>query len=106
MALREQQIPSLLHNCEASWPILICVLGNFLVLKEGQAVTLRRGGKAETLLCHLGIHYGKTVPRDRLLNMLWPTSDAALAIQSLNSLIHSLRKLVGAAIDGAMPVLH
>lgn len=92
--------------CDVSCPILICLLGSFLLLKAGQAVALRGGGKTESLLCQLGLHHTRSIPRETLLNTLWPSSDSVLASQSLNSLIYSLHKLVGDAISGTPPVLH
>jgi len=34
----------------SGWPILICLLGGFRVLKGGEPVSVRRGGKTQTLL--------------------------------------------------------
>jgi DNA-binding SARP family transcriptional activator len=87
-------------------PILVCLLGNFLLLRAGQSVGLHCGGKTETLLCRLGLQSGRRVPRTVLVNLLWPASDSAQATQSLNSLIYSLHKLVGDALGGAAAVLH
>ena len=106
MFLLNQQTHALFHTGEAPWPLLVCVLGNFRLLRAGQAIALRRGGKAEILLCHLGMRYGQVVTSDTLLNLLWPSCDDTLAIQSLHSLIYSLRKLVGDAISSAAPILH
>ena len=87
-------------------PILICLLGNFVLLKTGRSVALRHGGKTQGLLYHLGLQHGHTIPRDMLLNALWPASDVALTSQSLHSLVYSLHELVGDAIGGAAPVIH
>jgi DNA-binding SARP family transcriptional activator len=84
---------------------LICLLGDFLLLKDGQPITVRSGGKAEALLCLLGLRYGQRVAREALLNALWPTGDPSLAGQSLNSLVYSLNKQLGDAL-GAGLVLH
>ena len=46
------------------------------------------------------------VARGTLLNTLWPQSDTFQASQSLNSLIYSLHKSLGAALGGAPPTLH
>jgi DNA-binding SARP family transcriptional activator len=40
------------------------------------------------------------------LDLLWPASDSAQATQSLNSLVYSLHKLIGAALGGAAAILH
>jgi DNA-binding SARP family transcriptional activator len=63
-------------------------------------------GKAEALLCHLALRYGHRARRDVLLEALWPDSPATLAGQSLNSLIHSLRKSLSDAIQGQSPILY
>jgi len=102
----EQPGLSLFCDDEAQWPILICLLGNFLLLKAGQPVALRNGGKTKAPLSYLGLQYCHHIPRDTLLQMLWPSSDAALSSQSLHSLVYSLHKLVGDSIGGAAPVCH
>jgi DNA-binding SARP family transcriptional activator len=89
-----------------SQPIQICLLGNFRLLQDGQPVALQAGGKGETLLCHLGLHADRPFPRAALVHLLWPASNGVQANQSLNSLVYSLHKLVGAALGGAAPVLH
>jgi DNA-binding SARP family transcriptional activator len=94
------------YSNESSWPILICLLGNFLLLQAGQSVGVHGGGKIEILLGRLGLQSGSRVPRAVLVNLLWPASDSAQATQSLNSLIYSLHKLIGDALGGAAPVLH
>ncbi|MCL4266849.1 MAG: hypothetical protein KJ069_26955 [Anaerolineae bacterium] len=87
------------------WPILICLLGEFRVLKGGRPMPLP-GGKAEILLRHLGLQHDQPVPRDLLLEVVWPGHAPDLAGQSLNSLTHSLRKLLSDQIGGDTPVLH
>jgi DNA-binding SARP family transcriptional activator len=89
---------------DSTLPILICLLGSFRLLCRGQPLPQRGGGKTEALLCYLAIRQGQPVPRDTLMDRLWPDSDAALATQSLNSLVYSLHKALGAAIAGAAPV--
>jgi DNA-binding SARP family transcriptional activator len=84
---------------------MVCLLGTFRVLKLGQPVATRQGGKAEVLLSTLGLHDPIGVPRDTLLNILWPNSEWTLAGQSLNSLVYSLHKLLGSVIGNAAPVL-
>jgi DNA-binding SARP family transcriptional activator len=89
-----------------SSPILICLLGDFRVLKVGQPLALRSHGKAEALLCSLALRHAQRVPRDTLLDALWPEREAALAGQSLNTVVYGLHRLLGEAIGGASPVLH
>lgn len=87
-------------------PILICLLGGFLLLKRGQPVTLRHGGKTEALLSHLAIQNGHRSFRDTLLHALWPDDDVSMASQSLHSLVHSLHKSIGNCIGGAHLIVH
>jgi DNA-binding SARP family transcriptional activator len=58
------------------------------------------------LLCHLALHSAEGVSPDTLLTVLWPESDAALAVEALYSRIYRLHKLFSAALGGAAPVVH
>jgi hypothetical protein len=40
---------------DTTWPVLICVLGPFQLLKAGRLVEVRRGGKTEALLSGLAL---------------------------------------------------
>ena len=106
MTIPEQTNLSLHYADKVSWPILICLLGSFRLLKAGQPILLHGGGKTEALLGHLSLQDSHRIPRDTLLQRLWPNSETALACQSLHSLVYSLHKLIGDAIGGAAPVLH
>jgi DNA-binding SARP family transcriptional activator len=90
---------------EAEYPVWLCLLGYFRLVKHGQLVSVRSGGKTEALLAHLGLGGQYGVPREVLLRAIWPRSDTALAAQALNSLVHSLRTLLGEALRGATPVV-
>lgn len=87
-------------------PVLVAVLGPFRLFRAGRPVPVRTGGKIEALLFRLATRHPDHIQRDTLLSMLWPETDLSLAGQSLNSLIYSLHKLLGDALDGAWPVLH
>lgn len=106
MHLSELPARSVSRFDETSWPIQICLLGSFRLLKAGHQVAIQAGGKAEALLCHLGLQVGHQLPRAALVQRLWPASDGVQANHSLNSLIYSLHKLIGAGPGGAAPVLH
>lgn len=101
-----QQMPPSSYVDDVHPPIMICLLGNFCLLKAGQPVGLRHGGKSVTLLSNLGLQHGHGIPRTTLLQMLWPTQEATLATQSLHTVVYSLHKLIGDAIGGAPPVFH
>lgn len=85
--------------------MLVCLLGTFRLLVQGRPVAVRSGGKTEALLGHLGLAGGAGLPREALLNWLWPMAEPALALQALKSLLHALRRSVGNALDGAGPVV-
>jgi DNA-binding SARP family transcriptional activator len=87
-------------------PVFICVLGTFRVLKGGQPVPLRSGGKTQALLLTLSVCDGYCASRGALLEALWPGNHENLSRQSLNTLVHSLRRSLGDAIGGAAPVVH
>ncbi len=106
MSQLDQRMRSFLDNDTIPWAVLICLLGNFRLQQARQSVPMHNGGKSELLLAYLGLHYGRRVPRDQLINLLWPTTPSEQARRSLNNLIYSLHKLLGDALGGAMPVLH
>jgi DNA-binding SARP family transcriptional activator len=87
------------------FPILICLLGSFRVLKSGRHVVIH-SQKAEMLLRQLGLQHRYAVPRELLLEALWPGHVPTLASQSLNSLIYSLRKSLGNDNHNNAPILH
>jgi DNA-binding SARP family transcriptional activator len=86
--------------------VFIGLLGSFRVLKAGRTVGLRPGGKSEALLGELALRPRLAASRSSLLTALWPDSDTPRAGQSLNSLLYSLRRLLGDGIGGVAPVLH
>jgi DNA-binding SARP family transcriptional activator len=86
-------------------PVLVCVLGGFQVLARGLPVPIRACGKTEALLHLLALDPARLVPREVVLQRLWGESDADLATQSLNSLVYNLHRLLGAALEGASPIL-
>jgi DNA-binding SARP family transcriptional activator len=87
-------------------PLLICLLGSFRMVRRGVVLPVRPGGKTEGLLCALAMRSNYRVDRDTLLGLLWPDVEATRAVRSLNSLVHSLRRLVGDALHGAPPVIY
>lgn len=103
---RAEQKPLTFLSLDARWPILICLLGEFRLLKSGQPVIVRAGGKTEGLLRVLALHPRYTLSRDDLISLLWPQSSDTLAGQSLHSLVYSLHRLLGDCIEGAAPVIY
>lgn len=99
---------TLLQDAEGQthWPVMLCLLGNFRVLRNGQPLPVRAGGKTEALLCSLALQHESPVARDALLEALWPEAEAGLAGQSLNSLVYGLNRQLAGALDGAAPLVH
>jgi DNA-binding SARP family transcriptional activator len=91
---------------EDCYPVHICLLGSFRLLRHGQPVDVRSGGKTAALLELLGLAPRHGIPRETLLGCLWPDSEAALAGNALNNLVHALRGLLADALDGASPIVH
>ena len=75
---------------EATEATLVCLLGRFRLLHGGQSLDALIAGKAMTLLATLGLHLETGVPRDTLLELLWPDQDDEHSAVSLHSLIYSL----------------
>jgi DNA-binding SARP family transcriptional activator len=90
---------------EAKHPVLVCLLGSFRLLRRGELVALRSGGKIEAVLTRLGLAPLQGVLRETLLGAVWPDSEYTLAGHALNTLVHRLRELLGDALSGAAPVL-
>src|SRR5258708_20839681 len=86
---------------ESTSTVWIRLLGGLGLFKVGLPATIAAGTKTEVLLSLLAIHHSDGVSRETLLTVLWPSQEPGLAVQSLNSLICSLRRLLGPEIRGA-----
>jgi DNA-binding SARP family transcriptional activator len=86
--------------------VLICLLGDFRVLKAGCEVPMRSAGKTAMLLTLLALGEGHRVSRQVLLGALWPDSEEARGSHALSSMLHGLHESLGDALDGAPPVLN
>jgi DNA-binding SARP family transcriptional activator len=87
-------------------PVLICLLGDFRVLKDGAEVPMRGAGKTAMLLTLLALGEGHRVPRQALLGALWPDSDGPRGSHALCSMLHGLHETLGDVLGGAPPVVH
>ena len=87
-------------------PMLICLLGRFRLLRHGQPLDALIAGKAMTLLSTLALHVETGVPRDALLDLLWPERDGDQAAASLHSLIYGLHRRLHIAARGASMVVY
>src|ERR1041385_4648282 len=87
---------------ESYWPLYICLLGNFRILRLGQRINMR-SANVESLFSNLAIQLEYCIRREVLLDRLWPDGDLSLASQSLNSLLHKLRKSLSVEHDVSTP---
>lgn len=87
-------------------PILVCLLGKFRVVKRGEVVPLRHGGKMESLLFMLALGRQQSASRAALLDAVWPEGRPGRRTnQALNTLVHDLRRILADALSGRPPVL-
>src|SRR4051794_9079643 len=84
----EQEQPQLAASCsdDATWPVMICLLGNFRLLMGGALVPTRASGKSEALLAHLALGSSHRISGERLVELLWPESDLERGRNSLRNL--------------------
>lgn len=85
---------------------VVCLLGEFRLLRYGQHLEALVAGKAMTLLSALALHLETGVPREALLDLLWPEQDCEQSAVSLHSLIYSLHRRLGVERDEAAAVIH
>jgi DNA-binding SARP family transcriptional activator len=90
----------------AAAPIQIRLLGGLSIVKLGGPIGSRAGARTEQLLLSLALARTQGLTRERLISQIWPEADVSLPAQSLHSLLHTLHRVVGDAIGGAMPVVH
>ncbi len=69
--------------------------GRFVLLLDGEVVSLGRNAKALAILRYLLARRSRPVPQDYLMGWLWPESEPKRARWSLNSAVYALRKLLG-----------
>jgi DNA-binding SARP family transcriptional activator len=86
--------------------VLVCLLGWFKLLKRGESVSVRPGGRTQALLSLLALASRRLgVNRDELLEHIWPGGDADLAAQALRALVYTLHRSLGDALGGEAPVV-
>ncbi len=86
--------------------ILVCLLGSFRLLQHGQPLNLCVAGKAKVLLSSLALHLESGVPRETLLDALWPEQEATQSAVSLNSLVYNIQRRVRHQSRDATPVIY
>ncbi len=85
---------------------LVCLLGSFRLLHDDRPVDFLVAGKAMALLSALALHLDAGVPRESLLELLWPDQDMAQSTVSLNSLVYSLHRRLRVDDREAAAVVH
>ena len=86
--------------------ISVCLLGSFRLLQYGQPLNLCVAGKAMALLSSLALHLESGVPRETLLDALWPEQDTTQSAVSLNSLVYNIQRRVRHESRDATPVIY
>lgn len=76
--------------------IEIVTFGGFQVLKDGQSIGDHQwsGTRPKLLLKSLVAHGGRNIPKDILIEDLWPESDGDSAAKSFKVTLHRLRKIL------------
>jgi two-component SAPR family response regulator len=90
---------------EGPTAIMVRCLGRFEVSVGGVAITSWRPGKARALFQYLVCHRRLSVPRQQLIEALWPDPDALAAQSSLKVAVHALRQTLRQSV-GENPRLH
>lgn len=67
-------------------------LGNFKLLLAGVELSCWKSGRARQLFQYLALHRNRPIPRETLLEALWPDPDAAAPETSLKVAVHALRQ--------------
>jgi DNA-binding SARP family transcriptional activator len=75
------------------------------LLRNGHALDALVSGKAVTLLSALALRLESGVPRETLLEALWPEQYTTQSTASLNSLVYSLHRRLRHEIHGATAVI-
>jgi len=75
--------------------IAVRCLGAFMVNAAGTRIEEWRSSRARALFQYLVTHRGHPIPRETLIQALWPDPDAAAAGTSLKVAVHVLRRVLG-----------
>lgn len=86
--------------------LVVCLLGSFRLLRDGEQVESSITGKAATLLSALALRLDTGIARDTLLELLWPEQARDQAANSLHSLIYSLHRRMRIGDHDAPAVVH
>jgi DNA-binding SARP family transcriptional activator len=84
---------------------VIRCLGAFEVEVDGAPVQSWRSSKARAVLAYLANHRSGPIPRDTLVQALWPDPEALAAGSSLKVAVHALRQALAGTAGDATPAL-
>ncbi len=74
-------------------------LGAFEVACRGNTITRWQSSKSRTVLQYLLVRPGEPVPREVLMEALWPECDPQAAGNNLKAAVHGLRQTLAAILD-------
>ena len=72
-------------------------LGSFKLVLDGAELSCWKSGKARQLFQYLLLHRNRPMPRETLMEALWPNPEAAAPSTSLKVAVHALRQTLGQA---------
>ena len=78
-------------NHDRQQTLSICMFASFRVLRNGEPIDRELGTKSAQLLKILTANRSKCLPKDLLMEMIWPQTSPAAAATSLKVAAHKLR---------------
>ncbi len=79
-------------SCGQAGDLSIYFFSSFDAHRAGQPIDGRLSGKARQLLKVLSAHYRRPLPKDALIDILWPGADSSSGPTSLKVTVHKLRQ--------------
>lgn len=85
------------ETAEIRHELRVCLLGPFSTSIDGQPLAAWPSNKAKALFKYLVTHRRRRVPREQLMEALWPGGDLEASSNSLRVAVHALRQVLAAA---------
>src|SRR5688572_3539366 len=76
-------------------PWQVQLLGELRICRGERVITRFRTRATDAVFAYLALHLGKQVPRDRLIELMWPESGGESGRQSLRTALTSIRRALG-----------
>jgi len=86
---------------ETERPLRLHLLGSFDVIVQGQPVGNWPSKKARLLLAYLSLERGRMVPKDVLIDLLWPEVPPERGSNNLSIAVHQIRSTLAKLDSGA-----